>query len=44
MEDARKILVKNKNADIKYIKEQLKILSFDEKDLLGDFNQISNNI
>ena len=44
IEDARKILVKNKNADIKFIKEQLKILSFEEKDLLEDFNQILNSI
>lgn len=44
IEDARKILVKNKNADIEYIKEQLSILSFEEKNLLEDFNQILNGI
>ena len=44
IEDARKILVKNKNADIKYIREQLKILSFEEKDLLKDFNRILDGI
>lgn len=40
IEDVRKILVKNKNADIKYIKKQLKILSFEKKDLMKDFERI----
>ena len=40
IEDARKILIKNQNADIKYIKKQLKSLSFEGKDLLEDFNRL----
>jgi len=44
IEDARKILVKNQNADIKYIKEQLKILSLEERDLMQDFNRILDSI
>ena len=44
IEDARKILLKNKNADIKYIKKQLKILSFEEKDLVNDFKRIFDSI
>ncbi len=44
MEDARKILIKNQNADTQYIKKQLKTLSFEEKDLLEDFNRLLSNI
>jgi predicted nucleotidyltransferase len=44
IEDVRTILIKNKNADIKYIKEQLQLLSSEEKDLLRDFNRVWNNL
>jgi len=44
IEDARKILIKNQNADIKYIKKQLKTLSFEGKDLLKDFNELLSSI
>jgi len=44
LEDARIILVKNKKADLKYIKKQLKTLSFEEKDLVNDFNRVLEGI
>ncbi len=44
IEDVRNILVKNKHADIKYIKTQLKKLSFEEKDFLKDFEQVRGSI
>lgn len=44
IEDARKILIKNKHADIKYIKKQLKALSFEEKNLLEDFNRLLHQL
>ncbi len=44
IEDARKILIKNSNADIKYIKRQLKSLSYEEKDFQEEFNRLLSNI
>jgi predicted nucleotidyltransferase len=44
IEDARKILIKNRNANIQYIKKQLGTLSFEEKDLLKEFNLLLTGI
>lgn len=44
MEDARLILIKNKEADVTYIKEKLKELSFEDNDFLTKFKDIFKSI
>jgi predicted nucleotidyltransferase len=44
MEDVRTILIKNKHADIKYIKTQLQELSFEGKDFLKEFEEVRGSI
>jgi predicted nucleotidyltransferase len=44
IEDVRTILVKNKHADIIYIKTQLQNLSFEEKDFLKEFEKVRSGI
>ncbi len=40
LEDVQKILVKNQNTDTEYIKKQLEVLSYGDRDFLKDFNQL----